>query len=134
MGPGRGKAQAALTGHAGWVGSVAVTADGKTAVSPAARTGQCEVWDLTAGRQQATLTGHTGPVRSVAITADGKTAVTVGGQDGTVRVWDLATRAQVARWDGDYPAVECTALPVRPLRIGVGQERSQPYLLELICQ
>ena len=83
-----------LTGHAGPVRSVAVTADGARAVS-GGEDGTVRVWDLAAGQQQATLTGHEGAVMSVAVTADGARAVS-GGEDGTVRVWDLATGQQQA--------------------------------------
>jgi WD40 repeat protein len=66
---------------------VAVTADGRTAVSGSDdRT--VRVWDLPGGRCTAVLEGHTGWVRSVAVTADGRTAVS-GSDDRTVRVWDL---------------------------------------------
>jgi hypothetical protein len=73
---------------------------------------------------------HTGSVLSVAVTADGTRAVS-GGLDGTVRVWDLATGREVARWTGDYPVIACRVLPCQPVKIAVGQERGQPYLLEL---
>jgi WD40 repeat protein len=81
-------------------------------------------------RERAKLTGHNGSVWSVAVTGDGTTAVS-GGHDGSVSVWDLATGTRVARWDGDYPIISCTALPGRPLKIGIGQQQGQPYLLEL---
>ena len=87
-----------LTGHAGWVRSVAVTADGARAVS-GGDDGTVRVWDLATGQQQAELTGHDGRVRSVAVTADGARAVS-GGDDGTVRVWDLATGQQQAELTG----------------------------------
>ena len=124
-----GRQRAALTGHAGEVRSVAVSADGATAVSGGGD-GMVRVWDLATGQLRAALTGHAGWVSSVAVSADGATAVS-GGFDKTARVWDLAKLAQVARWDGDYPVVGCTALPGRPLKIGVGQRQGQPYLLEL---
>ncbi len=127
-----------LTGHDDEVLSVAITADGTTAVS-GSRDGTVRVWDLTTGREQAKFTGSDyGAVVSVAITADGTTAVS-GGWDGMVRVWDLTTREEVAHWTGDSygngyadPAViACTALSGQPFKIVVGQPRCQPYLLEL---
>ena len=86
--PTTGSLEQVLTGHTDWVNSVAVTADGRTAVS-GGDDGPVRVWDLAAGQQQAALTGHAGRVFSVAVTADGRTAVS-GGDDGPVRVWDLA--------------------------------------------
>ena len=129
VGPGHRPAAAELTGHDGPVRSVAVTADGARAVSGGGD-GTVRVWDLATGQQQAKLTGHDGPVRSVAVTADGARAVS-GGDDGTVRVWDLATGKEVACWTGDHAVIACTALPGQPFKIAVGQQRAQPYLLEL---
>jgi len=118
-----------LTGHAGWVAAVAVTADGTRAISGSDdRT--VRVWDLAAGREQATLTGHTDTVKAVAVTADGTRAIS-GSDDGTVRVWDLAAGREVARWTGDYAVIACTALSGPPFKIAVGQQRGRPYLLEL---
>ncbi len=88
------------------------------------------VWDLAAGREQAKLTGHRGWVRAVAVTADGARAVS-GAEDGTVRVWDLATGKAAASWTGDSAVIACIALSGQPFKIAVGQERGQPYLLEL---
>jgi WD40 repeat protein len=80
--------QQILTGHTGGVRSVAVTADGTTALSGGGD-GTVRVWDLATGQLRATLTGHIS-VSSVAVTPDGTTAVSGGSYDGTVRVWDLA--------------------------------------------
>jgi WD40 repeat protein len=90
--------QQVLTSHGGTVGSVAVTADGATAVSGSGD-GTVQVWDLATGRQWANLPGHDGPVGSVAVTPDGATAVS-GGSDGRVLVWGLATGTQRAKLPG----------------------------------
>ncbi len=79
--------QQILTGHTGGVRSVAVTADGTTALSGGG--GTVRVWDLATGELRVTLTGHIS-VSSVAVTPDGTTAVSGGSYDGRVRVWDLA--------------------------------------------
>ena len=79
-----------LTGHTGWVGAVAVSADGRTAVSGG--DGTVRVWDLAGAAAPRVLTGHTGQVQAVAVSADGRTAVS-GSRDRTVRVWDLAGAA-----------------------------------------
>ncbi len=75
-----------LRGHTEGVYGVAVTADGRTAVSGGGDS-TVRVWDLTGGRCTI-LEGHTGTVLTVAVTADGRTAVS-GSGDNTVRVWDL---------------------------------------------
>ena len=123
------RSQAQLTGHHGPVAAVAVAADGTGAVS-GGRDGTVRVWDLATGQQQAQLTGHHGPAMAVAVTADGTRAVS-GGYDGTVRVWDLATGHEVAHWTGDYPVIACIVLSGQPFKLAVGQQRGQPYLLEL---
>jgi WD40 repeat protein len=88
------------------------------------------VWDLATGREQAQFTGHDSWVLAVAVTADGTRAVS-GGRDCTVRVWDLATGKEAARWTGDSAVVLCAPLSGQPLKIAVGQQLGQPYLLEL---
>jgi WD40 repeat protein len=80
-----------LTGH-GSVVSVAVSADGRTAVS-GGWDHTVRVWDLTGRRRRPrVLTGHDDEVEAVAVSADGGTAVSCG-HDGTVRAWDLAGTA-----------------------------------------
>ena len=93
----------------------------------AAATGRCRCGT---GREQARFTGHTSWVRSVAVTPDG-TRVVSGSEDGSVQVWDLASGTEIARWDGDYSIIGCTALPGQPLKIVVGQGQGRPYSLEL---
>ena len=79
-----------LEGHTGGVRAVAVTPDGKTAVS-AGSDSTLRVWDLASGQTRRTLEGQT----SVAVTPDGKTAVSAGDDD-ALRVWDL-TSGQMLR-------------------------------------
>ena len=80
-----------LTGHTDGVWAVAVSADGRTAVS-GGDDGTVRVWDLAGTAAPRALTGHDRGVWAVAVSADGRTAVS-GGDDGTVRVWDLAGTA-----------------------------------------
>ena len=87
-----------LTGHDGSVSAVAVSADGRRAVSGGCD-GTVRVWDLDTGEPPHALTGHDGLVRAVAVSADGRRAVS-GGDDGTVRVWDLDTGTAAAHATG----------------------------------
>ena len=100
-----------LTGHAGGVDAVAVSADGRTAVSGGGD-GTVRVWDLAGTAAPRVLTGHAGGVQAVAVSADGRTAVSGGDGDGTVRVWDLAGTAAprvLTGHDGDVQAVAVSA-------------------------
>jgi len=76
-----------LEGHSRSVSGVAVTADGKRAVS-ASRDKTLKVWDVDSGVALRTLEGHSDRVNDVAVTADGKWAVSAS-RDNTLKVWDL---------------------------------------------
>jgi hypothetical protein len=78
-----------MKGHSASVYGVAVTPDGKRAVS-ASRDKTLKVWDLDTGRALRTLEGHSASVSGVAVTPDGKRAVSAS-EDNTLKVWDLET-------------------------------------------
>src|SRR5262249_44909398 len=81
------RCRAVLEGHRDDVNAVAISANGRIAVSAGAdRT--LRVWDLDDGRCLALLEGHTDSVNAVAVTSDGRFAVS-GGSDRTLRWWDL---------------------------------------------
>jgi hypothetical protein len=124
-----GKARATLTGHTGEVWSVAIAPDGSRAISGSSD-GTVRVWGLTGRRARATLVSDTGQVFAVAITQDRTTAVS-GSENGSVQVWDVSSGTEIARWTGKQPIVGCIALAGRPIRIGVGQRKGPPFLLEL---
>jgi WD40 repeat protein len=63
-----------LEGHTEWVNSVAVTPDGRFAVS-ASEDKTLKVWDLGTGQAVRTLEGHTSSVLGVTVTPDGRFAV-----------------------------------------------------------
>ena len=87
-----GRALLMVGGHSARVSGVAVTADGKRAVS-ASWDSTLKVWDLDTGRALCTLKGHSARVSAVAATVDGKWAVSAPG-DKTLKVWDLAARGK----------------------------------------
>lgn len=71
--------------HGGPVNAIAVTPDGRVAVS-GADDGAVLVWDVPTGRVVHTLRGHTRSVRAVAVSPDGK-AVVSGSADRSARLW-----------------------------------------------
>ncbi len=90
--------QASLTDHLDAVSGVALTPDGRTALT-GSRDGTAIVWDLSDPAHpahRATLTGHADVVNAVALTPDGRTALT-GSRDGTAIVWDLSDPAHPVR-------------------------------------
>src|SRR5262249_61278001 len=85
-----------LNGHSGRVLSLAVTRDGRHALS-GSEDRTLRLWDLASGAELRCLRGHTGPVLSVALAPEGRQALS-GSQDGTVRFWALpAGGADVVR-------------------------------------
>jgi WD40 repeat protein len=92
---------AVLQGHTGSVHAVAVSADGRTAVS-GAWDKTVRAWDLRSSSCSAILQGHTSWVYAVAVSADGRTAVSASA-DKTVRVWDLRNGSCSAVYQGDSP-------------------------------
>ena len=97
-----------LEGHGSWVNAVALTPDGRVAVS-ASNDQTLKVWDLEKGEETATLRGHGGSVRAVALTPDGRVAVSAS-NDQTVKVWDLEKGEETATLRGHGAWVSAVAL------------------------
>jgi len=85
-------------GHTDTIHSVAVTGDGKRAISGAGDN-TVKIWDLQKHNCIATLEGHTDEVNSVAVTGDGKRAIS-GADDKTVKIWDLQKHNCIATLEG----------------------------------
>jgi WD40 repeat protein len=86
-----------LTGHESLIGGVAITPDGKYALTGSGSFCFCGIpgldnsvrfWDVTTGEQIYKLEGHQDLVTMTDMTPDGKLGIS-GSLDGTVRVWDL---------------------------------------------
>jgi WD40 repeat protein len=91
-----------LTGHKGWVISVAVSPDGTWAAGASGSIGMdspIKIWDLGTGACRATLEGHMDLVRSVAITPDGMRILS-GSLDNVARVWDAESGWTTAKLEG----------------------------------
>src|SRR6476661_3152764 len=105
--PGRGLLRT-LNGHTSSVYAVAVTADGKRAISGSGDN-TLKVWDLTTGKEEFTLNGHSSSVYAVAVTADGKRAIS-GSGDNTLKVWDLTTGKEQFTLKGHTSWVKAVAV------------------------
>jgi len=85
-------------GHAGHVTSVALSADGKRAL-----TGSVDktavLWDGPSGKKLQTFHGHTDAVRSVALSGDSKHVLT-GSWDGTAILWEAANAKKLQTFQG----------------------------------
>jgi DNA-directed RNA polymerase subunit RPC12/RpoP len=92
-----------LTGHIRFVYSLAVSPDGKWAVS-GSMDKTVKIWGLNTGQCRTTLEGHTASVTSVAITPDGKRILT-GSSDRSVRAWDAGSGQEVAKLEGHTKGV-----------------------------
>jgi WD40 repeat protein len=68
--------------------SVAVTPDGRCAVSASTNSNALKVWDLATGETKFTLIGHAGAITAVAVTPDGRYAISAS-KDRTLKIWDL---------------------------------------------
>ena len=85
----------ALVGHTDRLGFVAITPDGRHAITTSTER-TARIWDLTTGETTHVLEGHTDEVWFVAITPDGRHAITTS-LDHTARIWDLETGRGVSR-------------------------------------
>jgi WD40 repeat protein len=82
-----------LRGHTNRVTALAISADGRRAISGSADT-TVRIWDLDSGRMLRTLRGHTAEISFLILTADGRRAISTS-EDQTLRVWDLESGREV---------------------------------------
>ncbi len=97
-----------LAGHGDMVNSVALSADGRLAVS-AFQDKTLKVWDVATGRELRTLHGHSDIVNSVALSANGRLVISAS-SDKTLKVWDIATGYELRTLHGHDDAVNDVAL------------------------
>jgi WD40 repeat protein len=97
-----------LDGHSETVFDVAMTPDGRRAVTGSVDT-LVKVWDVKSGGESRTLRGHTDAVTAVAITPDGRLVISAS-QDETLKVWDGATGRLLRTLKGVEPNTFCLAI------------------------
>jgi guanine nucleotide-binding protein subunit beta-2-like 1 protein len=88
-----------LTGHRGWVTSIATTYEQSNLVVSSSRDKKIMIWELTPGETNSgyarkALSGHSECVSCVVLSSDGQFALS-GSWDRSMRLWDLNTGATV---------------------------------------
>jgi hypothetical protein len=82
---------------------LAVSLDGRLAISGEEERRSLCLWSLETGREITWLTGHDEPARTAAFSADGRLALS-GGADGDVLLWDVVKERRLDRMEGTMPA------------------------------
>lgn len=85
-----GRVLRTLRGHGSLVSDIALSADGKIAISAsssAAIDNALKVWDVETGRELHTLKGHIKSANSVTLSADGRLALSAA--DNIIKIWDV---------------------------------------------
>jgi WD40 repeat protein/GTPase SAR1 family protein len=102
------KCTSELIGHTSTAWSVALTRDGKHAVS-GSFDNTVRLWNLETGACLAILQGHSAYVRTVQVAGDGRFAFS-GSDDRTVKIWDLAAKTCLGTLEGHEDGVQSIAL------------------------
>ena len=117
-----------MKGHTDQVSDVAVTADGRWAVS-GSFDHTLKLWDLIGGTEKRTFTGHTKEINAVAVTANGRFAISAS-SDNTLKVWDLDSGEVIASFSGE-DVLECCAVAPDGVTIVAGERSGRVHFLRL---
>ncbi len=96
-----------FTGHSATVRSVALSANGRTALS-GSEDKTLMLWDVVTGKPLHRFVGHAGEVHSVVFSPDGRTALS-GSEDQTLILWDLSTGQIIRHFVGHAGEVHSVA-------------------------
>ncbi|NEP84488.1 MAG: hypothetical protein F6K39_44070, partial [Okeania sp. SIO3B3] len=97
-----------LTGHVGFVNSVAVTPDNKYVIS-SSYDYDVRVWNLETGDKVGVFRGHEGTVLDVVGLANSR-AISAS-EDKTLKLWDLTTKKAIATFIGSSGFKRCAVAP-----------------------
>nr|GMC92514.1 protein pleiotropic regulatory locus 1-like [Ipomoea batatas] len=100
-----------ISGHLGWVQSVAVDHNNSWFCTGSAdRT--IKIWDLATGTLKLTLTGHIQQIRGLALTLHPTIDILfTGGRDSVCRVWDNRTKIQIHALSGHDNTISSVFTP-----------------------
>ncbi|KAG0267387.1 pre-mRNA-splicing factor prp46 [Actinomortierella ambigua] len=110
-----------ISGHQGWVRSVAVE-PGNTWFATGAGDRLIKIWDMASGRLKLSLTGHIGQVRGLAV-SDRHPYLFSCGDDKMVKCWDLETNKVIRHYHGHLSGVYALALhPTLDVLVTTGRD------------
>ena len=96
-------------GHTHPIRSVALTPDGRFAVS-GSDDQTLRIWEVSTGRCLRTCVGYTSSVASVCLTADGRWAISAAAWDNTLWLWEASTGRRLRTFEGHMGTVLSVAL------------------------
>jgi len=121
---------AALSGHERMIYALALTPEGRCAITGGADL-RLRVWDLEERRELRTLAGHPDGIYGIqAVTAmpNGAEVVSVC-DDGSLLVWDLASGDVINAFRADSALYECVTSPDGSILVA-GDRSGQVHILE----
>ena len=99
-----------LTGHTAEVTAVAVTPDGRCAIS-ASKDKTLKIWALDTGVELFTLVGHDDWVTAVAVTPDGQCAISASDSlEQKLKLWNLESRVELLVLQGHTGSIHAVAV------------------------
>jgi len=110
-----------ISGHTGWVRSVAVEPGNEWFVTGAADR-VIKIWDLASGKLKLSLTGHVSTVRGLAVSTR-QPYLFSAGEDKQVKCWDLEYNKVIRHYHGHLSAIYALALhPTIDVLVSAGRD------------